>query len=159
MIFATPILLIGLVAAGIPFLLHLISRVRAKEQKFPTLRFLKQSMEKTSRRRRVQNWLLLLLRSVLLAVLAMAVAEPISRATGGWLGGTGQVVVILLDNSYSMAARAGENSRFARAKQDAKALLSGDHKPALAAMLTAVGSAPSGCLPGRRAGHCERRDS
>ncbi len=146
MIFATPILLIGLIAAGIPFLLHMISKVRAREQKFPTLRFLRQSLEKTSRRRRVQNWLLLLLRSLLLAVLAMAVAEPISRATGGWGETPGQAAVILLDNSFSMAAVAGGNSRFARAKKNATAILSGDRKPSLAGLLRTTGPIPSGEL-------------
>ena len=70
--FATPLLLIGLVAAGIPFLLHLLSSIKAQEVYFPTLRFLRMSMEKTARRRRIQHWLLLLLRAGLLALLPMA---------------------------------------------------------------------------------------
>ena len=100
--FATPLLLIGLVAAAIPFVLHLLSSVRAQEVYFPTLRFLKASLQKTARRRHIQHWLLLLLRSGLLALLAIAVAEPISQATGGWLGGQEHAAVIILDNSGSM---------------------------------------------------------
>ncbi len=153
--FAAPLMLIGLVAAAIPFLLHLMSRVRAQEQHCPTLRFLKISMERTARRRRLQNWLLLLLRSLLLAVLAMAVAEPISQATGGWLGASGEAAVLLVDNSYSMAAKpvsaggSGGGRRFVRARAAAEDLLSGERKPALACLLTSTGPTADGELTSR----------
>ncbi|HAU37194.1 MAG TPA: hypothetical protein DCX07_05700 [Phycisphaerales bacterium] len=133
--FATPLLLIGLLAAGIPPLLHLLSRVRAQEVYFPTLRFLQRSMEKTARRRRIQHWLLLVFRSSLLALLAVSVAEPISQATGGWLAGRNYAAVVVLDNSLSMGARDGAQSRFARAQAQAIELLSGDDRPSLAAVL------------------------
>jgi len=147
--FATPLLLIGVLAAAIPFVLHLLSSVRAQEVYFPTLRFLRVSMEKTARRRRIQHWLLLLLRALLLGVLAMAVAEPISQATGGWLSGRRYAAVIVLDNSMSMGAKSGSSSRFARAKDEAASLLSGQDRPALAAVLTTNGPAVSGELTAR----------
>jgi hypothetical protein len=137
--FATPLLLIGLLAAGIPFILHLLSSVRAQDIMFPTLRFLRMSMEKTARRRRLQHWLLLLLRAALFMLLALCVSEPISRATGGWLGGQRYSAVLILDNGYSMAVRGAKGSRLERAKADATSLLSGDEKPALAALLTTNG--------------------
>jgi hypothetical protein len=137
--FVTPLLLIGVVAAGIPFVLHLLSSVRAQEVYFPTLRFLKSSMEKTARRRRIQHWLLLLLRAALLAMLAFAVAQPISRAAGNWLGGGRHAAAVVLDNSYSMAARHEASSRFDRARTEAAALLSGENSPAMAALLTTNG--------------------
>jgi hypothetical protein len=147
--FATPLLLAGLAAAAIPFILHLLSNVRAKQVQFPTLRFLRASMARTARRRRIQHWLLLLLRAALLAVLAMAVAEPISRATGGWLSGGGSAAAVVLDNSYSMAASAGTGNRFERARAEAAGLLGGDEKPAVAAMLSAAGGFASGDLTGK----------
>jgi len=134
--FATPLLLIGLLAAAIPIVLHLLSSVRAQDVMFPTLRFLRLSMEKTARRRRVQHWLLLLLRAMMFALLALAVAEPISRATGGWLSGKRYAAVLILDNSYSMAVHTAAGSRLERAKAEAISLLSGDDKPSLAAVLT-----------------------
>ncbi|MBS3820248.1 MAG: BatA domain-containing protein, partial [Phycisphaerae bacterium] len=149
--FGAPLLLIGLAAAGIPPLLHLISSVRAREQYFPTLRFLRLTMEKTARRRRLRNWLLLLLRSLALAVLAMAVAQPISEATGGWLGGSGQAAVVVLDDTYSMTAtpEPGGESLFARARADASALLSGENKPRLAALTSASLTAGPAQLTGQ----------
>ncbi len=134
--FATPLLLIGLLAAAIPIILHLLSSVRAQDMMFPTLRFLRLSMEKTARRRRVQNWLLLLLRAAMLALLALAVAEPISRATGGWLAGKRYAAAVILDNGYSMAVNNAAGSRFERAKAEAASLLSGDDRPSVAALLT-----------------------
>ena len=142
LIFATPLLLIGLLAAAIPFVLHLLSSVRAQEVYFPTLRFLRLSMEKTARRRRIQHWLLLLLRAALLAALATAVAEPISEATGGWLGGGRHAAAVILDNSLSMGVGNESGNRFTRARDQAAALLAGDERPAMAALLVTNGSQP-----------------
>ena len=146
--FATPLLLIGLLAAGIPFVLHLLSSVRAQDMMFPTLRFLRMSMEKTARRRRLQHWLLLILRAALFTLLALCVAEPISRATGGWLDDQRYSAAIILDNGYSMAVSGAKGSRFERAKADATSLLSGDEKPSLAALLTTNGGFVSRDLSG-----------
>lgn len=148
--FAAPLMLIGLLAAAIPIVLHLISSVRARDMVFPTLRFLRLSMEKTARKRRVQHWLLLALRAAMLALLALAVAEPISRAAGGWLAGQGHAAAIILDNSYSMGAPArGGASRLEQAKAQAATLLSGDDRPVMAAVLTtAGGSAPKSLSAG-----------
>lgn len=147
--FATPVLLIGAIAAAIPFLLHLLATVRAKREYFPTLRLLRLSMDKTVRRRRVQHWLLLLLRAAALAILAIAAAEPISRATGGWLGAEQSVATIVLDNSLSMAAKAQPGrSRLGVAKAEATSLLSADDRPALAAVITTAEAAQVGELTG-----------
>ncbi len=152
MTFATPLLLIGLLAAGIPPLLHLMSRVRAKDQPFPTLRFLRQSMEKTARRRRLQNWLLLAVRSLLLAVLAVGVAEPIVPAGESVWGGGAPAAVAVLDTSYSMNARATSDNqadRFSPARAEAGRLLSGDNQPNAAALLTAAQSSEQAILTPR----------
>jgi len=142
MTFATPILLIGLLAAGIPFLLHFVSRVRAKEQPFPSLRFLRQSLVKTARRRRLENWLLLLLRSLALAALAMAVAEPIRRWAHGEAPQRDPAAAVILDTSYSMSVRRDGETRFSRAKIRVGDLLSGAGKPALATLLVTSADAP-----------------
>ena len=75
--FASPVMLVGLLAAGIPVALHLLNRVRSPIVQFPTLRFLRITAQKTSRRRQVQNFLLLLLRMAVFAMIAMAVAGPL----------------------------------------------------------------------------------
>lgn len=131
-------------AAAIPLVLHLISNVRAEEAQFPTLRFLKMSMEKTARRRKVQNLLLLLLRMAVLALLAIALSEPFSKAIGGWASGRRYASILVLDNSMSMAARkGGGTTRFAEATAQAQALLSGKSRPTTATVLPTNGPAVS----------------
>ncbi len=75
--FSDPVMLLGLLAAGIPVLLHLLNRVRSPIVRFPTLRFLRVTAQKTSRKRQVQQFLLLLLRMAVFAMIAMAVAGPL----------------------------------------------------------------------------------
>jgi hypothetical protein len=141
--FLSPWLLLGLAAAAIPLVLHLLSSVRAQEVYFPTLRFLRLSMEKTARRRRVQHWLLLALRSLLLALLAMALAQPLTRGDGKWLGGGNSAVVVVLDNSLSMSAQRAGSTRLSQAKAQAAALLGGEDRPTLAALLATNGPDPA----------------
>ncbi len=77
--FSDPMMLIGLLAAGLPVALHLLNRIRSPIVPFSTLRFLKITAQKTSRRRQVQQYLLLLLRMAVFAMIAMAVAHPLIR--------------------------------------------------------------------------------
>lgn len=133
--FLSPWLLLGLLAAAIPVVLHLLSSVRAQEVYFPTLRFLRLSMEKTARRRRLEHWLLLVVRSLLLAMLALAVAEPILKAGSGFWSEQRFPAVIVLDNSFSMSAQSGGVSRFEQARREAGKLLGGDHRPSQAQLL------------------------
>ncbi|MGC8624707.1 MAG: BatA domain-containing protein, partial [Phycisphaerae bacterium] len=75
--FSDPVMLLGLLAAGIPVLLHLLNRVRSPRVPFSTLRFLRVTAQKTARKRQVQQFLLLLLRMAVFAMIAMAVAGPL----------------------------------------------------------------------------------
>lgn len=133
--FVSPWLLVGLLAAAIPVVLHLLSSVRAPEVYFPTLRFLRTSMEKTARRRRLEHWLLLLVRSGLLAMLALAVAEPVVRSAAGFWSDRRFAAVLIVDNSYSMGLSADGRTRFDHARRQAGELLGGSSKPTLAALL------------------------
>ena len=54
--FSDPVLLIGLLAAGIPVLLHLLNRVRSPVVPFSTLRFLRITAQKTARKRRFSSF-------------------------------------------------------------------------------------------------------
>jgi len=115
-------LLLGIAASGIPIVLHMIHRRRAPKVLFPTLRFLRASNERTSRRQKIQDLLLLLLRILLLALLGAALAQPF---LGSKRWGLGQSIsaVIVLDNSYSMGTEHERKARFAVAKDLACAVL------------------------------------
>jgi len=130
LVVTSPVLLAGVFAAGIPVVLHLLHRIRAPEMPFATLRFLRVSMQKTARRRRVHHWLLLVLRSALLALLAVALAQPVIRLTSSIAPGSRTAAAIVLDNSMSMSAEDGEQTRWQRARSFARQILTGPGHPA-----------------------------
>ena len=105
LVFLNPIFLWGLAALSIPLVLHLFQRRRTVVIPFPTLRFLKLAQKRSSSRIRFENLILWLLRSLLLALLALAFAMPVLRKSraGNWLASSRRDVVIVIDTSYSMA--------------------------------------------------------
>jgi len=132
-------------AAAIPVLIHMIHTARAPEVPFPTLRFLKTAAEKTARRRRLENILLMILRMLLFAGLAFALSRPfLSEAFGLFAEQEGGAAVLVLDNSYSMSVRHEQDTRFSQAKREARTLLDDPRcRPAQAAvLLTNPGTAP-----------------
>jgi len=125
-LFVNPWFLIGLPTAAIPVILHLIHQRRAPVYQFSTLRFLKISHQKTARRKKIYDRLLLLLRALLFALLAIGLAQPFLRTSAGVLGGRASTaVVIVFDRSYSMGRRVGDGTGIGRAKQAAEALFEG----------------------------------
>ncbi len=102
MTFAAPLFLLAALAAAIPVVLHMINRRKAKELPFSTLRFLKISVEKTRRRKRIHDVLLMALRAAVLLLIAAGLARPAVTNLGALWGGTHSAVVIILDNSASM---------------------------------------------------------
>jgi hypothetical protein len=94
--------LLALPLAGLPILLHLLYRRKSPVVPFSTLRFIKASIQRTASRKRVQRWLLLASRVLLLALLIWAIAQPARKLTAGWFGGDAVSAVIVVDNSYSM---------------------------------------------------------
>lgn len=90
------------------------------------MRFLRASIEKHQRRLRLEDLLLLALRCLLLILLALTLARPALRNAPGkfaGLGFTSSTAVILLDNSYSMGATDGVQSRFDKARKAADEIL------------------------------------
>lgn len=104
LVFANPVFLWALTAAAIPLMLHMFQRRKTVVTPFPTLRFLKAAQKRSSSRVRFENFLLWLLRTLLLLTLALAFAVPVIRTTAGgsWLTRTRRDVAIVMDVSYSM---------------------------------------------------------
>lgn len=110
--FLQPLALFGLAAATVPALLHLLQRREPPTLPFPAVRYLIEADERDSRRLRLRNLLLLLLRTALIAVLALAAARPVVPAAFGGAHAPSAVVVIL-DNSLSSGAVAAGRPRLA----------------------------------------------
>ncbi len=116
-----------LAAAVAPLLIHLWSRHRFREAPWAAMQFLLAAMRKNARRLQLQQWLLLAVRTLIILLVVLAVAEPYGERllAGGTAGPTHRVLVI--DGSYSMAYRANGNSNFAHAKQLAAEMARASH--------------------------------
>jgi len=74
--FANPLMLIGLLAVSIPILIHLLNRRKARDIHWGAMQFLLGSVVSRNRRMLLEEALLLALRCLLLALLALAMALP-----------------------------------------------------------------------------------
>jgi hypothetical protein len=100
--FLHPLVLMGLAAAAIPALLHLLERRVPPEAMFPPLRYLSAAQRQSARRLRLRHLLLLLLRTALVALIVLAAARPLLPARGGSaVVHPPTALVLILDNSPS----------------------------------------------------------
>ena len=119
--FLNPLALLGLVAAGIPVLLHLLNLRRLKTVEFSTLRFLQELQQTRVRRLRVRQILLLILRTLLVIFAVLAFARPTIETRLPLLSSAERSsVVILIDNSASMEGADQKGRRFRQAQDAAQ---------------------------------------
>ncbi len=111
---------------ALPLIIHLMARARPKAYLFSTVEFISRIVRETSRIRRPRSWLLLLLRTLLVAALVgvflmpeLQFPVPLAEAFAK------KNVVVLVDATASMAAREGGSSRFAAARARAAEIISG----------------------------------
>lgn len=101
MIFSAPFFLYLLPAAGLPVLFHLFLKQKKRQILFPTLMFFYRTDPRLNSRRKIHQWLLLLMRVLLIAFILLALSRPSFQSTAP-LGGTLSVVAVV-DNSGSMS--------------------------------------------------------
>ena len=131
--FMNPALLWGLGLAGVPIIIHLLSRRRYRRLEWGATRFLLEAERETRRRVRFEQWLLVVLRCLTLALLALLVARPFVRPglVASLLGGRGEVArIVILDDSASLSYRTGAAAEFGRLEDAAARLLSWLHQEA-----------------------------
>lgn len=93
-----PALLWLLPLVAIPVVLHLLNLFRLRTVELPTFRFLMESYVQQRRRIRLIEWLLMLLRTAVVAAVLFALARPVMERFGGLFGGgRTQDVVLLVD--------------------------------------------------------------
>lgn len=111
-------------AAAAPILIHLWSRRRYREMSWAAMEYLLAAVRRQSRRLRIEHWLLLVIRTLLIVLLVLAVAEPYVEQSGFALAPGGRTHrVLVLDGSYSMGYKPTEKSRFERAKELARQIV------------------------------------
>ena len=100
--FLNPLALAGLAAALVPLAVHLLHRGRPRVVPFSNVAFLRQVHLSHMRGLRLRQWLVLLLRMLAFACLALACARPALQEGAGLLGGSRPAAaVLLLDQSFS----------------------------------------------------------
>ncbi|MFW6061576.1 MAG: BatA domain-containing protein [Planctomycetota bacterium] len=110
----------GLGLASAPVIIHLLNRRRFRVRDWAAMQFLLESVRKNRRRLRIEELILLALRTLVVLLLAMALARFTGCQTADILpgGDATQAVVFVLDDSYSMGHRAGSGSAFEAARTD-----------------------------------------
>ncbi len=116
--FLAPWFLAGLAAVGLPVWLHLLKRHRSTPSAFPSLMFFERHIQSSVKHRRLQYLLLFAVRALLVVTLALAFANPFVRTKAPPGAGAGKLVVLAIDNSFSMR----QGGRLERAKSEAIAL-------------------------------------
>jgi hypothetical protein len=143
--FLNPLFLFGLAAAAIPIIIHLFTRRRPREIRFPSLEFLTEVNQSEIRRLRLRQWLLLLLRALAVAALAMAMARPALKGSSAG-GRAATTLVVLLDRSGSMGADGPRGPVFRDARRAVEDLF-GTLGPADELLLVPYDRAPEPVTP------------
>jgi uncharacterized membrane protein YgcG len=114
--FLNPLYLFALAGVAVPILIHIFSRRRVPEIPFSTIRFLSRSDRRSMMRINVRRLLLLVLRVLAVALVALAFARPVVRGRLAALfpAGGSRAVCILLDRSYSMGVEGDGGTAFDR---------------------------------------------
>ena len=118
--FANPWMLLWGLAVAVPIAIHLWSRRRFAEQTWAAMDFLLAALRKSAARMRMEQWLLLAVRSLVLLLLAAALAKPIvGLRTVGTGGATGErtYTILVFDRSYSMSCVERGETRFEAARR------------------------------------------
>jgi hypothetical protein len=142
--FLNVIMLAGIAGAVVPVVVHLLNRARFRSVDWGAMMFLEEHSNRERRNRQISQWILLLARMAIVAMLALALARPV---IGGNLAAFGQSTsvdtVILLDNSASMLYTADGHSRIDLARQAIRQILATLHTGDQAALIPLTGNNPT----------------
>ena len=125
MSFFSPWMLLGLVAAAAPIILHLLRKRTAERLLWGAWMFLADSLRLKRRKLMLEDIVLLVLRTLTLAFAALAFARPFLPELHFFGGaGMGKDVVLVIDASASMKLRdSSGTTAFAKALEEARSLV------------------------------------
>ncbi|MBY0527706.1 MAG: VWA domain-containing protein [Gemmataceae bacterium] len=122
-------------AVSVPIVIHLLSRRRYRVVTWAAMRFLLAAQKQTVRKMRLEQYLLLGVRCLLLLLLVLAMASVTPWAEALWYklfpdsavlaaaGAQRTHKIIVLDGSFSMGLKGGDNTCFDRARARAAHIL------------------------------------
>ena len=132
----------GVAAAGLPVLVHWLTRPRPVQLPFSTMRFVHEALQQRRARNRLRDYLILALRTLAVLLIAAAVAKPMldGYATAAADDSADTIRVVILDVSHSMRAVNRGVQTFERARPVALKYLA--HRPSLRVNLILAGATP-----------------
>jgi hypothetical protein len=119
--FLNPLLLWAVPLCAVPIVIHLLNRRRFQKVPGAAMEFLLAAMKRNRKRLRMEQWLVLLLRTLAVLFLVALVSRP--QLGGGGLLSVKTHHVVVLDDSASMTQRSGSTNLFEKAQDRIKALV------------------------------------
>ncbi|HEX4792970.1 MAG TPA: BatA domain-containing protein [Humisphaera sp.] len=124
--FFNPLMLVGLGAAVLPLVLHLLSRARYKQVEWGAMMFLQSADSRQRMAARAAQYFLLAARMGIIALLAVTLARPVVQGRMARAAPGGRVTAaLLLDCSASMGYDENGRTRFQMAQAAARQILRG----------------------------------
>lgn len=120
LLFLNPLLLWAVPLCAVPIAIHLLNRRRFHRVPWAAMEYLLAAMKRNRKRLRMEQWLVLLLRTLAVLLLALLVARP--QLSGGGMLGTVTHHVVVLDDTASMQQLSGSLSLFEKARDQIKQL-------------------------------------
>ncbi|MCU0862709.1 MAG: BatA domain-containing protein [Planctomycetes bacterium] len=119
--FLNPLLLWAVPLCAVPIVIHLLNRRRFQKVPWAAMEFLLAAMKRNRKRLRMEQWLVLLLRTLAVLLLVALVCRP--QLGGGGLLSVKTHHVVVLDDSASMTQRSGSTDLFEKAQDRIKVLV------------------------------------
>ena len=115
----------GLAAGAIPLIIHLFHKSRFKVVNWGAMHLLEAVLRTNQKRVKVEQWILLAIRTAIPILLALMMARPMWQGAKKLLGEQATSTAVLLDNSYSMEAGRAGASNFSIARDESQRLIGG----------------------------------
>ncbi|NRA37853.1 MAG: BatA domain-containing protein [Planctomycetes bacterium] len=110
--FLNPLFLWGLAAISLPIIIHLLLRQRPKPRPWAAMDWLQAALHAAQRKYKITNFLLLLMRCIIIALISLAISRP---HLGIWQQGGD--LVLIIDVSASMGSNSHGNGALESAKK------------------------------------------
>ncbi|MSR69652.1 MAG: hypothetical protein EXS17_04825 [Phycisphaerales bacterium] len=153
MMFTSPILaLAGVLAIAIPVALHFFFRRRHQPIPWAAMHLLRIAITQTTRRKKIDRIILLLLRSLVVALAGLAIAGPLRKNPTGQpqvTDGAPQELVIILDDGVSQQTTDQAGEAFAVSKEQALAAIDKLQERDAVGVILAAGAQPLVWPPSR----------
>ena len=110
----------GAAAVSIPIVIHLLTRMRRRPVQWGAMKFLVEAFRRHRTRLQLEQWILLLVRCLVLLILGLALAGPLLGGCASTMGidATGRTLYLVMDDALSeRAIGADSKDRFERQRQ------------------------------------------